>query len=112
MPQLTVRGIPLETMMEMSHPLINELAEVCACGKDNFTVDCLQTTSVYGGLTADTFPFVEVAWFDRGREVRDRFAEVIARRLMEGGIAELEIAFKVYKEDEYYINGRSCSEME
>ncbi|MFC3341809.1 DUF1904 family protein [Paenibacillus abyssi] len=108
MPQLTVRGIEANTMMAISRPLIEELAAVCECGTDNFTVDCLSVTSVFDGERADTYPFIEVAWFERGREVRDRLAEAVTRHIRLAGIAEVEIAFKVYREDAYYINGIPC----
>jgi len=108
MPQLTVRGISAEKMMGVSKALVEELAAICGCGTDNFTIDCLAVTSVFDGATTDTFPFVEVAWFDRGRDVRDRFAEAVTRRVRITGVSDLEVAFKTYKEDAYYINGESC----
>ncbi|MFC0212183.1 DUF1904 family protein [Paenibacillus chartarius] len=107
MPQLTVRGIDVETMRRVSTALVQELAEVCGCGTDNFTLDCMSTSSVFDGAAAATYPFIEAAWFDRGREVRDRFAEAVTRHLREAGVAELEVAFKVYREDSYYVNGKA-----
>jgi hypothetical protein len=37
MPQLTVRGIGVETMAAVSRQLVQELAHICECGEDNFT---------------------------------------------------------------------------
>ncbi|WP_248930816.1 DUF1904 family protein [Paenibacillus hamazuiensis] len=108
MPQLTVRGIGEAVMASISKPLVEELARVCGCGTDNFTIDCLRVASVFGGQAAETYPFIEVAWFERGGEVRDRFAEALTRHVRQAGVAEVEIAFKVYKEDAYYINGKPC----
>jgi hypothetical protein len=106
MPQLTVRGINAQKMSAISKPLVEELALICDCGTDNFMVDCLNVTSVFGGEVVETYPFIEVAWFERGREVRDRFAEALVRHIHLAGIPELEVAFKIYREDGYYINGR------
>lgn len=108
MPQLTVRGIPVQTLMQLSSSMVDELAQLCGCGTDNFTIDALQVVSVFGGAQADTYPFIEVAWFDRGEETRDRFAEIVTRHAREAGIAEIEVAFKVYREEAYYINGSPC----
>lgn len=109
MPQLTVRGIPLDTMKKASAPLCRELAGICGCPEDYFTIDCLAVTSLFGGMETATFPFIEVAWFDRGSEVRDRVAEAISRHICDaGGISEVEVAFKVYHEQHYYINGKPC----
>jgi len=110
MPQLTIRGIEPNTVATIVVPLVEELALVCECGTDNFTLDFLpvKSLSVTNGQLADTYPFIEVAWFERGQAVRDRFAEAVARHLRLGGVYEVEIAFKVYAEQAYYVNGEPC----
>ncbi|WP_309121169.1 DUF1904 family protein [Paenibacillus sp.] len=108
MPQLTVRGISIEYLLAVSKPMVEELAAVCGCGTDNFTIDCLATASVFEGKTTETYPFVEVAWFERGRDVRNRVAETITRFVRQAGVPEVEVAFKVYSEAAYYINGIAC----
>jgi hypothetical protein len=99
-------------MMTISGALLEELAAICGCGTDNFTIDCLTVASVFGGRPAATYPFIEVAWFERGREVRDRFAAAVTRHVRHDGVAEVEVAFKVYREDAYYVNGTNCAEGE
>jgi len=108
MPQLTVRGIGQEQLAAISKPLVEELARICETTVDNFTIDRLTVDSVFDGHPAATYPFIEVAWFDRGREARNRFAEATTRRLREAGVLEVEIAFKAYAPDAYYINGEPC----
>ncbi|MFH5181368.1 DUF1904 family protein [Paenibacillus sp. TAB 01] len=108
MPQLTVRGISADQLSKISLSLVEELARICECGTDNFTLDCLQVQSVFGGEKADTYPFIEVAWFERGTETRDRFAQALTQHIRALGVEEVEVAFKVYSEDGYYINGTRC----
>ncbi|UVI31116.1 DUF1904 domain-containing protein [Paenibacillus spongiae] len=108
MPQLTVRGMALDRIASISGPLVHELAEICGCGTDNFTIDLMQVISVFEGQQTETYPFIEVAWFERGPAVRDRLADAITRHVRKAGVAEVEVAFKVYSEDAYYINGQSC----
>jgi hypothetical protein len=106
MPQLIVRGIPVEHMCTISTGLIEDLASICECGTDNFMIECLHTTSVLAGKIVSSYPFIEVSWFERGQETRDRFAEAVTRHVMPLGIEEVEIAFVTYKEDSYYLNGK------
>ncbi len=108
MPHIVVRGIKPEQMCTISTPLVEELAVICDCGTDNCTIDCLHTTSVFDGKIVDTYPFIEVAWFERGLETRDRFAKAVAKQVRSLGIKEVEIAFKTYREDSYYLNGERC----
>jgi len=108
MPQLIVRGIEAEQMCKISTSLVEELASVCECGTDNFVIDCVQTASVFNGNIVETYPFIEVAWFERGQAVRDRFAKAVAEHVKALGVPEVEIAFKTYREDSYYLNGERC----
>ncbi|NBD23968.1 DUF1904 family protein [Paenibacillus glycinis] len=106
MPQLTIRGVNITEVMKISGALVDELARICRCSKDNFTLDCLTTTTILDGAIVPTFPFVEVAWFDRGRETQDNVANAITNHLLTTGIPEVEVAFKVYRETHYYANGQ------
>lgn len=105
MPHLVVRGIRPEQMAAISVPLVEELAAICECGTDNFTIECLHTTAVFGGSIVESFPFIEVGWFERGQETRDRFAQAVTRHVLSLGIPEVEVAFVAYREDSYYANG-------
>lgn len=111
MPQLTIRGINPELVIEISGALVRQLAELCECGTDNFTFDCLQTVSGMDGKQVDTYPFVEVAWFERGSHTRDLLVDAITKHLKSAGVSEVEVAFKVYNEDGYYINGIRCDKL-
>ncbi|OCT14336.1 hypothetical protein A8709_26285 [Paenibacillus pectinilyticus] len=106
MPHMIVRGISVLDIQSISSALIAELAEVCDCGTDNFMLECLSTVSIFEGEICATYPFIEVGWFERGPEVRDAYAGVLTKHILSLGIPEVEIAFKVYKEDSYYWNGK------
>jgi hypothetical protein len=110
MPQLLIRGITPEQVCEISEKLVAELADICECGTDNFMLECVHTTSVFGGKAVPSYPFIEVGWFERGQETRDQFAKAVAKHVMSLGIPEVEIAFTTYREDSYYLNGDRCFE--
>lgn len=108
MPHIVVRGISVEQMREISTSLVEELAAICDCGTDNFMIEVLHTTAIFEGQIVESFPFVEVAWFERGLETRDRFAQAVWKHVATLGIKEAEIAFRTYREDSYYANGERC----
>jgi len=109
MPQLLIKGITTENVCQISKSLVEELAAICECGTDNFTIDCLHTTSILDGEIVESFPFIEVRWFERGVETRDRFAATIEKYINTLDIPEFEIAFITYSEDSYYIKGKRFS---
>lgn len=108
MPQLLFRGFKTEEICQISTALIEELADLCKCGTDNFMVEIVHTTSIFNGKVVDSYPFIEVQWFERGTEIRDRFSEIIAKNIQILQIPEFEIAYTTYREDSYYVNGKRC----
>jgi Domain of unknown function (DUF1904). len=108
MPNLLFRGVEADKLRRIGEPLAAELADICGCGADNFTMDVMLTATVYGGLDGRSYPFVEIGWFERGQSVRDRVAEAVAGQLRSIGVEECEMVFRAYREDHYYINGKPC----
>lgn len=106
MPQLLVRGIQAEQMATISEPLLEELAALCGCGTDNFTIECLHTTGVFGGKVVESYPFIQVGWFERGQETRDQFARIVTRHVQSLGIPEVEMVFIAFPKESYYANGK------
>jgi hypothetical protein len=105
LPHLVIRGLSVEQMRGISSKLVDELAQLCECPSDHLILECLPTTAVFKGEIVPSYPFVEVAWFERGSEVRGRFAKIVDRHVRSLGVPEVEIAFRTYREDAYYING-------
>lgn len=105
MPHLIVRGISPEKLCIINDPLIDELVEIIKCPKEYFELESIHTTAIRDGAVAEPYPFVEVAWFDRGQEVQDQVAAVITRHVNSLGIAEVGVAFKQYYRNCYYENG-------
>lgn len=108
MPHIVARGISVEQMSKISTSLVEQLAAACECGRDNFMLECIHVTSVFDGGQVKTFPFIEVAWFERGHVIRNRVAAILTEHVQSLGIAEVEVAFRTYREDSYYINGTRC----
>ncbi|MDR7002410.1 DUF1904 family protein [Neobacillus niacini] len=111
MPHLFIRGITVEQVKTISKPLVQELADLCACGTDNFTLEIVQSTFVFDGNEVPGYPFIEVKWFERGQEIRDAFANIVTKQVQSLGIPEVEVAFSTFKESDYYFNGKSFAEV-
>ncbi|MFD0826023.1 DUF1904 family protein [Neobacillus sp. M.A.Huq-85] len=110
MPHLFIRGVTVEQVKNISKPLVQELADLCACGTDNFTLEVVQSTFVFDEREVPGYPFIEVKWFERGQEIRDEFANIITKQVQSLEIPEVEVAFSTFKESDYYLNGKSFAE--
>ncbi|MGJ7911661.1 DUF1904 family protein [Neobacillus sp. LXY-1] len=107
MPHLFIRGITVEQVKTISKPMVQELARLCECGTDNFTLEVVNATFVFDGSEVPGYPFIEVKWFDRGQKVQDEFAHIITRQVQALGIPDIEVAFSTFRESDYYLNGKS-----
>ncbi|CAM4012500.1 DUF1904 domain-containing protein [Paenibacillus alkaliterrae] len=106
MPHLLFRGVEAELLRKVAAPLAKKLAILCSCGTDNFTMNVMNATNVYGGAPDEpAFAFIEVGWFERGQQVRNSFAHAVTQYVRQLGINEIEIVFHAYREESYYING-------
>lgn len=106
MPQLIFKGISVEQVKTISSPLVRDLAELCNCDTDNFTLEIPQSIFISNEEEVAAFPFIEVKWFERGQELQDQFANIITKYIQSLGVPEVEVAFTVFLESAYYSNGK------
>ncbi|PLS09593.1 DUF1904 family protein [Neobacillus cucumis] len=106
MPQLIFKGLSVDQVKKISIPLVEELAGLCHCDTDNFSLEIPNSTFVFNQAEISAFPFIEVKWFERGQEVQDQFANIITKHVQSLDIPEVEVAFTVFLEAAYYYNGK------
>lgn len=107
MPHLFIRGVTVDQVKTISPSLVQDLADLCACGTDNFTLEIVHSTYVYEGQEVPCHPLIEVKWFDRGQEIQDQFAEIVTKHIQALEIPEVEVAFSTFQESAYYLNGKN-----
>ncbi|TWD96567.1 uncharacterized protein DUF1904 [Neobacillus bataviensis] len=107
MPQLIFKGISVNQVKKISTLLVKELADLCECETDNFTLEIPESTFVFNDNEVQGFPFIEVKWFERGQELQDQFAKIITKHVHSVNITEVEVAFSVFLEAAYYLNGKN-----
>lgn len=112
MPHLFIRGISAEQVKIISKPLVEELANLCACGTDNFTLEIVNSTFVFEGIEVPGYPFIEVKWFERGQGIQNEFASIITKQVHSLDIPDVEVAFTTFRESDYYLNGKSFNHQE
>ncbi|MFC3800368.1 DUF1904 family protein [Cohnella sp. GCM10012308] len=105
MPHLYFRGLSVEQVQAIGDSLEAELSAIIGCEPSDLMLEIIHTTCVSGGRIAPSYPFVEVAWFERGREVRDAVARCLDKHIRGSGLPEAEVAFRSYRPSDYYANG-------
>ncbi|SDK72847.1 DUF1904 domain-containing protein [Natronincola ferrireducens] len=105
MPQIKVRGIAPEELCKIDLPMVDKLTEIVGCPRDYFEIEYIQSVAIRNGKIDEVYPFIEVAWFDRGQEIQDQVAKTIYDFVQQIGIKNLDIAFIYFEKNNYYENG-------
>lgn len=106
MPQIKIKGIDKDIVKGFSKSMVDDLSEIIDCPRDHLVIECQDVISIFDGEEIAVYPFIEVAWFDRGLEVQDKVSECIFKYLEKAKIEEAELAFLTFKERNYYYNGK------
>ncbi|MDP4160835.1 MAG: DUF1904 domain-containing protein [Bacillota bacterium] len=104
MPQIKIRGLETETVCKLSKQLIDELELITQSPRDFFTIEVIHSTFVMDGDVIKGYPFVEIAWFDRGQEIQDQVAQAVYRLINEAGYSNVDIMFTILERTRYYEN--------
>lgn len=105
MPQIKARNIKSESLCNISKGLIDELQCLLKCPRDYFTIEVVHSTFVNDGNVTDGYPYVEIAWFDRGQETQDKVAKIITSHLQKEGYENVDVFFTLFPKNCYYENG-------
>lgn len=107
MPHLRVKGLEALAVAERSKELVDGLAKIIECDRNWFTIEILESKFIFDGKDVQSPIFVEIYWFDRGQEIKDRVAEFIESILIEiDGERDRTVIFNDLKGTDYYENGK------
>lgn len=106
MPHFRFRAVEPQTVKFLSKTLIDELEDLMKSPRADFTFEYIHTDFYHEGAANSAYPFVEVLWFDRGQNVKDKVAEIVTKRIKDDVGLEVDVAviFTALKPDNYYDN--------
>lgn len=105
MPQIKIRGVETAKVCSISKNMVDELEKIIGCPRSYFTIECISSTFIKDGEMCEGYPFIEVVWFDRSQEVRDKVAKTINNFIHQCGYKSVDVFFTTLKENSYYENG-------
>ena len=107
MPHLRFRALDEIHVQSLSDALVAPLAEAMGTTEDNFTFELIGTRFFYKRQEIESYPFVEVLWFSRGKEVQQKAATIITNQVKAvSKAADVVVVFRALPEADYYENGK------
>lgn len=105
MPQFKIRYVAEELLKERAGRLLDRLAAAVGCDRSWLKLELEQTRRFGDGGPENSEPYVEVHWFDRPEDIRQKVAAILADELR-GDAEYVAVEFAVIPPDGYYENGR------
>ena len=106
MPHIRIRAVSESAVKKLSSSLPSELAAVMQTSVDNFSMELIQTRFFRDEKAIEGDPMIEVLWFERGQEIRDKSAKKITELVRQVHPAEyISVVFTALAENSYYENG-------
>lgn len=107
MPHLRIRGMNQETIREQSHAILDQMESIVQAPRDWFTIEVIHSTFLFDGQEKSPGPIMELLWFDRGQDVKDRLAtaitEILKPHVPEG--KDITLIFVPLAKNNYFENG-------
>lgn len=107
MPHLRFRSVHTDTVRIISAQA-QELARVVQTSADNFTFELISTQFFEAGTDIRSYPFVEVLWFPRTQELKQKTADFLTEQIKKAeGAVDVCVVFTEIQKDDYFENGKS-----
>lgn len=105
MPQLIFKGVKESDVKSLSKTLSKDLSKLMDTPVDWFVFEHVEASFFVNGESTKLYPMVEVKWFCRGEDIKNKTAVIINNELNKLNYKETEVFFYEHKKENYYENG-------
>ena len=97
--------VEFETVKKISTSLVDGLTNIIECDRSWFTVEFIESTFISDGKISNGYPFIEILWFNRGQDVKDKVAKFTTSLLeKDSNYPAITVIFTDLKGEDYYEN--------
>ncbi len=109
MPHLVIRNVKKDDFTTKVKDLSKQISEIISCPEEWITFSYVENTLTYiaGEDKTDENVFVEVKWFDRPQDKKDKVSKVIDDAFKQEG-RDIMIIYSILTKENYYENGELC----
>ena len=108
MPHIRLKCISEKNVQALSETLPKKLAQSMQTTEDNFSFEILPNKFFEAGKPIESYPFVEVHWFERTQEVKSQSAKIITDEVRSLTQAQdIVVVYIPIEKNNYFENGKS-----
>ena len=109
MPFFRFHFVESSRLAAVSRSLTDSIGEAIGCPRDHIVLEVIHSDYIGDGEVKDgnDWPFVEVEYFERPREVQEAVAGIVSEALRRAGYPNSDVYFRYLKPENYYENAKS-----
>lgn len=106
MPFFRFHFVEASRLAVVSRKMTDRIGQVVGCPREHIVLEAVRSVIVGDeGITAGNWPFVEVEYFERPKEIEETVAGIVSECLREIGYADSDVYFRYLCAKNYYENG-------
>lgn len=92
----------------ISRPMADRIQQVVGCPREHIVFELVHSNVINHTTVKEekAWPFVEVEYFERPKEVQDALAQVIYEFLKTAGYPDSDVYFRYLQPESYYEDGK------
>ncbi len=106
MPQIICKGMNEQEVLTLSEKITGQLSALMDTPQDWFMFEYQQRKCFVMGKPLEGDPIVDIWWFDRGQEIKDKTALIVDSAVRGFGYEQIEVVFHESIACDYYENGK------
>ncbi len=109
MPFFRFHFVESSRLATVSRSMTDSIREAIGCPRDHIVLEVIHSDYIEDGEVKDgnNWPFVEVEYFERPREVQETVASIVSESLRQAGYPNSDVYFRYLKPNNYYENAKS-----
>lgn len=107
MPFFRFHSIEPSKLANVSRELTDRIQQAIGCPRENIVLELIHSSVIEDGTikTTQEWPFVEVDYFERPRDIQNEVAKILYECLKTAGYSNSDIHFRYLQPANYYENG-------
>lgn len=111
MPFLRFHFVEATRLAGISREMTDRIQRAVGCPREHIVLEWISSSVVKdGSVKSGSWPFVEVDYFERSREVQHEVARIVSECLKTAGYPNSDVHFSYLQPRNYYENGKCMEE--
>lgn len=109
MPFFRFHFVEVSRLAGISRQMADKIQQTIGCPREHIVFELIHSSVVEDEAikNGNGWPFIEVDYFERSREIQDAVAQILYDSLKDAGYPDSDVHFRYLRPENYYEDGKS-----